>query len=176
MCASVAAELLGFSHQVLLPILAKEVLQVGAGGLGVLTAFRFLGGVLGVSALSGLSVMHRRGRMLLAVLALFGAGQVLLAYAPTFWFAAACVIFINFMAASTDVLHQTLLQFSVANEQRGRAMGSWIIGTGIGPVGHLEVGSLASFTSTHLALLVNGLALMMLTLGMAVCIPRLWRL
>jgi len=25
-------------------------------------------------------------------------------------------------------------------------------------------------------LLVNGLALMMLTLGMAVCIPRLWRL
>jgi hypothetical protein len=114
--------------------------------------------------------------MLLAVLALFGAGQVLLAYAPTFWFAAACVIFTNFMVASTDVLHQTLLQFSVANEQRGRAMGSWIIGTGRGPVGHLEVGSLASLTSAHLALLVNGLALMMLTLGMAVCIPRLWRL
>ena len=176
MFSTAAAELLGFSHQVLLPILAKEVLQVGAGGLGVLTAFRFLGGVLGVSALTGLSVMHRRGRMLLAVLALFGTGQVMLAYAPTFWFAAACVIFINIMAAATDVLHQTLLQFSVANEQRGRAMGSWIISTGIGPVGHLEVGSLASLTSAHLALLVNGLALMMLTLGMAVCIPRLWRL
>jgi hypothetical protein len=129
-----------------------------------------------VSALTGLRVVHRRGRMLLAVLALFGAGLVLLAHAPTFWFAAACVIFINIMAAATDVLHQTLLQFSVANEQRGRAMGSWIIGTGIGPVGHLEVGSLASLTSAHLALLVNGLALMLLTLGMALCIPRLWRL
>jgi MFS family permease len=176
MCSTAAAELFGFSHQVMLPILAKEVLQVGAGGLGVLTAFRFLGGVLGVSALTGLGVVHRRGRMLLVVLALFGAGLVLLAYAPTFWFAAACVTFINIMAAATDVLHQTLLQFSVANEQRGRAMGSWIIGTGIGPVGHLEVGSLASLTSAHLALLVNGLALMLLTLGMAVCIPRLWRL
>ena len=55
-------------------------------------------------------------------------------------------------------------------------MGSWIIGTGIGPVGHLEVGSLASLAGAHLALLVNGLTLMMLTLGMAVCIPRLWRL
>jgi len=42
-----AAELLGFSHQVMLPVLAKEVLQVGAGGLGVLTALRFLGGCLG---------------------------------------------------------------------------------------------------------------------------------
>jgi MFS family permease len=176
MLSTAAAELFGFSHQVMLPILAKGVLHVGAGGLGLLTAFRFLGGVLGVSALTGIGVMHRRGPMLLAVLALFGAGQVLLAYAPTFWFAAACVIFINIMAAATDVLHQTLLQFSVANEQRGRAMGSWIMGTGIGPVGHLEVGSLASLTSAHQALLVNGLALMLLTLGMAMCIPRLWRL
>jgi predicted MFS family arabinose efflux permease len=142
----------------------------------VLTALRFLGGVLGVSGLTGLSAISHRGRMLLVVLALFGGGQVLLAYAPTFWFAAVCVIFINIMAAATDVLHQTLLQSSVANAQRGRAIGSWIIGTGIAPVGHLEVGSLAGLTSAHLALLVNGLALMMITLGMAVCIPRLWRL
>jgi MFS family permease len=176
MGSTAAAELFGFSHQVMLPILAKEVLQVGADGLGLLTACRFLGGVLGVSGLTVLGVRHRRGRMLLVVLALFGAGQVLLAYAPTFWFAAVCVICINIMAGATDVLHQTLLQVSVANEQRGRAMGSWIIGTGIAPVGHLEVGSLASFTSVHLALLVNGLALMLLTLGMAVGVPRLWRL
>jgi MFS family permease len=176
MFSTAAAELLGFSHQVMLPILAKEVLQVGAGGLGVLTAFRFLGGVLGVSGLTALGARHRGGKMLLVVLMLFGAGQVLLAYAPTFWFATGCVVFINLMAAVTDVLHQTLLQFSVANEQRGRAMGSWIIGTGIAPVGHLEVGALASFTSAHVALLTNGLALMLLTLGMAVGIPRLWRL
>jgi MFS family permease len=176
MFSTAAAELLGFSHQVMLPVLAKEVLQVGAGGLGVLTAFRFLGGVLGVSGLTVLGARHRRGRVLLVVLTLFGAGQVLLASAPTFAVAALCVIFINIMAAATDVLHQTLLQYSVANEQRGRAMGSWIIGTGIAPVGHLEVGALASLTSAHVALLVNGLALMLLPLGMAVGIPRLWRL
>jgi predicted MFS family arabinose efflux permease len=161
---------------VMLPVLAKEVLQVGAGGLGVLTAFRFLGGVLGVSGLTVLGARYRRGRMLLVALTLFGAGQVLLASAPTFAVAALCVIFINIMAAATDVLHQTLLQYSVANEQRGRAMGSWIIGTGVAPVGHLEVGALASLTSAHVALLVNGLALMLLPLGMAVGIPRLWRL
>jgi MFS family permease len=176
MFSTAAAELLGFSHQVMLPILAKEVLQVGAGGLGVLTAFRFLGGVLGVSGLTALGARHRGGRTLLVALTLFGAGQVLLAYAPTFWFAAGCVVFINFMAAATDVLHQTLLQFSVANEQRGRAIGSWIIGTGVAPIGHLEVGTLASLTSAHVALMVNGLALMLLPLGMAVAIPRLWRL
>jgi MFS family permease len=176
MFSTAAAELFGFSHQVMLPILAKEVLQVGADGLGVLTALRFLGGALGVGGLTVLSPMHRHGRMLLVVLGLFGGGQVLLAYAPEFWLAAVCVIFISIMASATDVLHQTLLQVSVANEQRGRAMGSWIIGTGIGPVGHLEVGYLASLTSAHTALLVNGLALIILTLGMAMCLPRLWRL
>ena len=34
-----AGELFGFSHQVLLPVLAKEVLRVGPSGLGILTAF-----------------------------------------------------------------------------------------------------------------------------------------
>ncbi|HSF33450.1 MAG TPA: MFS transporter, partial [Candidatus Tectomicrobia bacterium] len=140
MISTAAAELFGFSHQVMLPILAKQVLHVGADGLGLLTAFRFLGGVLGVGSLAMLSGIQRRGRMLLVVLAFFGGGQVVLACAPAFWFAAVCVIFINIMAAATDVLHQTLLQGSVANELRGRAMGSWIIGTGIAPIGHLEVG------------------------------------
>jgi hypothetical protein len=55
-------------------------------------------------------------------------------------------------------------------------MGSWIIGMGIAPIGHLEVGALASLASAHVALLVNGLALILFTRGMAVGIPRLWRL
>jgi MFS family permease len=176
MGSTAAAELFGFSHQVMLPILAREVLQVGASGLGLLTACRFLGGVLGASGLSLFADRYRRGRILLVALALFGMGQIALAFAPTFWFAAVCVTFINIMAAATDVLHQTLLQFSVTNEQRGRAMGSWIIGTGVAPVGHLEVGTLASLTGPHLALLTNGLALGLLTLGMALYLPRLWRL
>jgi len=176
MLSTAAAELFGFSHQVMLPILAKEVFQVGAGGLGVLTALRFLGGVLGVSGLTLLGGVRRHGRMLLVVLILFGAGQILLAYAPAFWVAAIGVVLINIMAAATDVLHQTLLQVSVANEQRGRAMGSWIIGTGIAPVGHLEVGYLAGLTSAHLALLMNGLALIILTCSLAIGLPRLRRL
>ena len=59
--------------------------------------------------------------------------------------------------------------------QRGRAMGAWIIGTGIAPVGHLEVGALASLAGADVALVVNGLALILLTLGMAVGLPRRWR-
>jgi MFS family permease len=176
MVSTATAEILGFSHQVMLPILAKEVLQIGPVGLGVLTAFRFLGGTLGAGLLTLLSSVRRQGPLLLMALALFGGGEVLLGYASQFWFAAVCVTFINVMAAATDVLHQTLLQCSVSNEQRGRAMGAWVVGAGTAPVGQLEIGHLAGLTSAQVALSVNGLALVVLAVVLAVGLPRLRQL
>ena len=170
------AEILGFSHQVMLPILAAEVLGVGPTGLGLLTAFRFLGSALGVFAVAALERLRRRGLLLLGIIALFGVGQVLLGQSPYFWVAVICVVFINLLASATDILHHTLLQLSVSNEQRGRAMGSWIAGIGTAPAGQLEVGYLAEATSARIALLVNGVALVTLALVMGVLMPRLRRL
>jgi MFS family permease len=176
MLSTVAAETLGFSHQVMLPILAKEVLQVGAAGLGVLTAFRFVGGILGVGLLTALGEIQRRGALLLGMLVLFGSSQILLAHAPHFWLAVVCVTLVNVVGSVADILHQTLLQYSVSNEQRGRAMGSWIVSIGTAPVGHLEIGHLAGLTNARVALSVNGLALMALALVLAALLPRLRRL
>ena len=176
MVSTAAAEVLGFSHQVMLPILAKEVLHVGPVGLGVLSAFRFTGGAVGVVVLTLLGEVRRKGALLLAALCLFGAGQILLGQSPNFLMALVFVTLINSMAAVTDVLHQSLLQLSVSNEQRGRAMGSWIVGIGIAPVGQLEVGYLAEVSDARVALLVNGLALATLALIMSVVMPRLRRL
>jgi MFS family permease len=176
MFSTAGAELLGFSHQVVLPVLARDVLHSGATGLGILTAARFLGGVVGSGILTALSPMRHRGALLLATLVCFGAGQVGLAYAPYFWLAVACVMCLNIMAAAADILHMALLQHSVANEQRGRAMGAWVVGTGIAPVGHLEIGYLAGIAGARLALLFNGAALMVLAGAFVLCLPRLRRL
>jgi hypothetical protein len=69
-----------------------------------------------------------------------------------------------------------LLQHSVANEQRGRAMGAWVVGSGAAPVGHLEIGYLAGVAGARLALLLNGVALMVLAGAFALYLPRLRRL
>jgi MFS family permease len=176
MVSTAATEIFGFSHQVMLPILAKDVLQVSAVGLGVLTAFRFGGGAIGVVALAALGEIRRRGVLLLSAVALFGAGQVLLGQAFSFWVALLFVAFANAMASIADVLHQSLLQLSVSNEQRGRAMGSWIAGIGTAPVGHLQIGYLAEATNARIALLVNGVTLAVLALTLGVLLPRLRRL
>ncbi len=176
MVSTAGAELFGFSHQVLLPTLAKDVLHSGAAGLGILSAGRFLGGVLGSALLTTFQPTHHRGRLLLSTLTLFGVGLVVLAIAPHFWFAVVCVMAINVMAAATDILHMALLQHSVTNTQRGRAMGAWIIGIGTAPLGHLGIGYLAGSAGAALALGLNGAALMVLAGTLTLALPRLRRL
>jgi hypothetical protein len=80
------------------------------------------------------------------------------------------------IAAATDILHLALLQYSVANEQRGRAMGAWLVGIGTSPLGQLEMGYLAGLAGAPLALLLNGMALIALAGVLALCLPRLRRL
>ena len=173
MVATVAAEILGYSHEVMLPVLAREVLDVGAVGLGVLVAFRSIGGVLGVFGLVGFGEVRRRGMLLLAVLVMFGAGVVMLSQSPNLWVALLFVTFISMMSTATDILFQTLLQLSVPNDLRGRAMGAYRVGVGTGPVGQLEIGYLAAATTARLALLANGVTLAALPVALWLFLPRL---
>ena len=174
--STVAAEILGFSHQVLIPVLALDVLNVGPAGLGVLIAFRSVGGAIGVTALAVLGQVKRQGAFLLVTIGLFGVSQILLGQSLTFWMAVVFVTLVNMMAAITDVLHQSLLQSSVSDEQRGRAMGSWTVAVGTAPLGQLQLGYLADLSGTRIALLVNGAGLAALALIMAVIMPRLRKL
>ena len=176
MVTTAAAEVFGFSHQVVLPILAKEVLGVGPAGLGLLTAFRFFGGALGVFAGAAMGLVKRQGVLLLTFMALFGVGEILLSQSPNYWSALVFVTLINIMATGTDILHHTLLQLSVPNDQRGRAMGAWIVGIGMAPMGQLEIGYLAGLTSSRIALLTNGLVLAIGAVVLGVVMPRIRRL
>lgn len=174
--STAGTELFGFSYQVLLPTLARDVLHSGAAGLGLLTAGRFLGGVLGSAVLTAVQSTRHQGRMLLVTLTLFGIGLVSLAEVTYFWFTLGGVMFVSMMAAAADILHMALLQHSVANEQRGRAMGAWVVGTGTAPLGHLAIGALAGLMGASLALLLNGAALLALAGTLALALPRLRRL
>ncbi|GIT01415.1 MAG: hypothetical protein CM1200mP27_00400 [Chloroflexota bacterium] len=61
MCLASITEVLGFTHMTLLPVLAKEVLQVGPVGLGYLTAVRQAGGLLGLALLANLGNYRHKG-------------------------------------------------------------------------------------------------------------------
>ncbi|MBI4200614.1 MAG: MFS transporter [Chloroflexi bacterium] len=170
------AEVLGFSHQVLLPSLARDVLKVGAEGLGLMNAVRALGGILGTAILTSLGTVRRQGVLFLVSLHLFGGSIILLSVVPNLPVALALLALVNAMGSITDVLLQSLMQLSVPNELRGRAMGSYLLAIGTSPLGQLQLGALASVTTVALAFTINGAALVALAALGTVLFPTLRRL
>ena len=170
---SAGVEILGFSHQAILPVLARDVLSIGAEGLGVMMALRSIGGILAILALSAVTEIKRQGLLYLVVLHVFAASLFLLAYADTLYLAMIAILLINGMGALSDILSQSLIQTTVPDGMRGRAMGSWVVAVGWGPIGHLQIGALASGFGVSIALFTHGFGLLVLAVAAITIVPKL---
>ena len=143
---SVATEIFAFSHTVMIAIFARDVLEIGEQGFGIMVAARAVGSVVGVAVLASIGDRLPKGKSLLVASALFGLS--LAAFGSQPWLVTALFFLgvAGMMASIFDLFQQAALQLAVGGDQRGRAMGIWVMGVGAGPVGHLEVGSLSDFT------------------------------
>src|SRR3989454_12170166 len=136
MLLTAGAEMLGFSHQVLLPSLARAVLRAGPEGPGALHAARSVGGIVGLAAAS---TQRGGGAFFVGVVVAFGASLIVLALAPHvvgFAGVVAVLVVVNAMGALADLLAQSLLQLSAPAHLRGRAGGAWVVAIGLAPLGH----------------------------------------
>ena len=171
-----AIEIFGFSHMSLIPVFAKDVLGLGAVGLGVLTGIRQVGGVLGLMSLAVLGNITFKGYLMFGIMIAFGLTQMSLYISENLYVAAIGIFLINGCAMAVDVLIKTLMQLNVPNEHRGSAMGSWVFSIGTGPIGHVGIGSVASRFGSSIAFLVNGTILSSIgifTMGFVPFIRRL---
>ena len=175
MLASIT-EVFGFTHMTLLPVFAKEVLGVGSIGLGFMTAVRQGGALIGLLFLANLRNFQSKGLLMFGIAFGFGAGMMLFYLAYNLLVFLLVLAVVNAFAMAVDTLYKTLMQENVADEQRGRAMGSWVFSIGVAPVGHLGVGGLASVLGAPSALLVNGTVLSIVSLATMVGLPRIRRL
>ena len=176
MLLTAATEILGFTHMTLLPVFAKEVLHVGPTGLGVMTAARQGGGLLGLWILAGLGGVRKKGLMMFATATGFGAGLMAFSLSGNIYSFIGVLLFVNACAMAVDTLYKTLMQDAVSDEERGRAMGSWVLSIGFAPVGHVGIGALASVVGAPRALLMNGAALAAISVVSALALPRIRRL
>ena len=176
MCLTSITEVLGFSHMTMLPVFAKEVLHVGPAGLGYLTAVRQAGGLLGLALLANLRDYRRKGLLMFIIATAFGIGLMGFSLSTALVYFIVVLAAVNAFAMSVDTLYKTLMQSNVPDEQRGRAMGSWVLSIGVAPVGHLGVGGLATALGAQGALLVNGAMLAGVSLAAAIGLPKIRRL
>jgi hypothetical protein len=178
MALTAAAEILGFSHQALLPSLARDVLHTGPEGLGALNAARSVGGIIGlIAAMRGTA--RGGGAFFISVLIFFGVSVGSLGLAPYVTGVAGVLLVLtaaNAAGALADLLAQSLLQLGVPAHLRGRAGGAWVVAIGLAPLGQLQIGALASLFGVSVAFGTSGLALTGLAAAAALLYPKLRRL
>jgi MFS family permease len=179
MVLTAGAEVLGFSHQAVLPSLARDVLNTGPEGLGVLNGARSVGGFFGLVASMSGSRRGGGGALFVGILVTFGASVIALGLSPfVVGFAGVVMVLLvtNAAGAIADLLAQSLLQRSVPAHLRGRAGGAWVVAIGLAPLGQFQIGGLASLFGVSAALGASGLALVALVAATALAYPRLRRL
>jgi MFS family permease len=165
---AIALELFAFSGIGLDPVFAGAVFVAGPAGLGLISATRAGGRLLGGLLLALRSGPLRAGQWLAAGIVLFGVALAGYAASPTLAWALPCLVAAGLAGALVDVLEQSALQASVAPEARGRATGLWVVSVGLGPIGVLLAGGLAQTVGPRpmqggFGLLVAALGILLLT-------------
>ena len=153
------SEIFGFTHMTLVPIFSKDVLYLGAFGLGVLTSIRQLGGFAGLVALTIFQSYKFKGLLVLLITTIFGLTQIAAYFSSSFISFAIILFLINASAMSADTLFKSLMQVSVPNKDRGTAMGSWVLSIGTAPLRHLGLGAIADMRGAKFGFLFNGVIL-----------------
>jgi MFS family permease len=165
------------NYLVLMPVFARDVLRIGAPGLG------FLNASLGVGALSGaLFVAAFRpgggsGRLML--MGLGSASIGLIVFGLSTWLPLSCVALAALGASQVAyyATTNTLIQVLVAPRLRGRVLSIYVLTSlGVIPLGNLIAGAVAERFGAPLALAGGGTATLVILAIVAVSFPVLWRL
>ena len=175
MVMAIICEMLGFSYQVVLPVFARDILKVGAVGLGTLNMTQSIGALVGVLALASLGNYKHKGWLILVVFLLFGVFLVLFAQSPWYLVSLILLCIVGVVSGAFDTMQHILLQLNVADEQRGRAMGMWMLSIGFMPVGSIAIGAIAALVGAQLAVSINGVVIIATFVILAVFVSGLRR-
>ncbi len=166
---------LGNPYLTMLTVFARDVLHVGGGGLGVLTACSAIGSVVGALVV-GMAEVRRRGRLMLASLVLFGTA--LIVFAASTWLplsvAALCAAGIGQQTYLT--LNNSVVQETVDEEYRGRVLSMIFLNRGMVPLGTMMAGFGTAMFGAQWAVGLMATALVLLALGVAQFAPAIRRL
>ena len=141
----------------LLPIYARDVLDVGPQGLGVLRAAPAVGALVMSLVLSRWPMRRHVGRMLLISVVCFGLSTVAFGICTQFWPALAALMVVGAADNVSVVIRSTIMQLETPDEMRGRvsAVNSVFIGAS-NQLGEFESGVVAHWVGPEASVISGG--------------------
>lgn len=154
----------------LLPIFAKDVLDVGAVGHGLLRSAPAAGALLMALWLARTGYVKRgAGRKLFTTIAIYGAATVCFGLSQSFVFSLACLFVVGASDMISVVIRHTMVQAETPDDLRGRvaAVNSLFLSSS-SELGQFRAGSMADLMGVVPAAVIGGAV----AIGLSVVWPR----
>jgi MFS family permease len=160
----------------LLPVFARDVLDVGPSGLGWLRAADAIGAFTMAILIAHLPPMKHAGRNMLLAVAVFGVATVVFGLSRSFWLSFAMLVIAGAMDAVSVVVRHTLVQVMTPDPMRGRVSAVNNISIGASnELGGLESGALAAAVGPVMSVVLGGIGTIAVVAGVALKWPDLRR-
>ncbi|GJL93625.1 MAG: MFS transporter [Hyphococcus sp.] len=141
----------------LLPVFARDVLHVGAEGLGILRAAPALGAGIVAFLLASRALTRKVGYWMLGAVAIYGAAMLGFALSTVFCFSMATLAITGAADMISVYVRQSLIQLATPDHMRGRVSSvSFIFISASNELGEFESGVAARFLGPIGAVLLGG--------------------
>lgn len=160
----------------LLPVFARDILDSGPSGLGLLRAAPALGAVLVSLVLIRVSLNHRVGRTMFAAIATFGVATIVFGLSKSFALSLVALMVLGAADMVSVVIRSSLVQLQTPDGMRGRvaAVNSIFTGTS-NHLGQFESGLVAAWLGSVASVVIGGAGTLLVAALWIRWFPALWK-
>jgi len=172
---TLVAVMFSMPYMMMMPIFADSILKVGASGMGILVSIGGVGAIAGSLLFASLP-NKKRGLMLLASSLLLGIALASFASSTSWPLSLILMVFVGFGQTGRMTLGNTLIQYYVEDEYRGRVMSVYMMEFGLTSFGTFAAGMLAEKIGAQWSLGGFATILVIVSLLAIIFIPRIRKL
>jgi MFS family permease len=157
---SIIMETFGFSYHVMLPVIARDVLGVGATELGFLSSAGGVGATISTLFVASLGDFREKGRLLVYNALAGGFSLILFAFSPWYILSLFLVMLVSGSLMAYDTSMKTMFLLVTSDEVRGRVNSIYTLTYGFLSLGGLIAGSVATAVGAPVAIGISGFVIL----------------
>ena len=172
---TLAMNVLMFPYTNLVPVIARDVLHVGPGLMGVLQSASGLGAAIGAVSIASWLTLRYHGRVYLGGAAL--ACTAVLLFSLSEWYALSfpLLLLVGLGTSGFSTMQSTIVMLIADQDMRGKSLGVITIAIGTAPLGAFALGVMAERIDAPFAIRTSAAAGIVLTVLISLIAPDLRR-
>jgi MFS family permease len=152
---TITANLFIFPFMVMIPVFARDVLQVNETSMGILAGADGLGALIGALFLASRRTIQSPGRIYTYGTIIAAITILLFSLSNNFTMSILLLMVSGLSFAGFTVMQPVLMLLGAPYEMRGRSMGVNMVAIGFAPIGFLLLGAMAEIWSAPIGVTVN---------------------